>query len=150
MLKKKNKQQEVKEWKQKLIDQTLETDYLQIVFDTIADWNRANNGEPVVFNGKEYVRLIGTNNGIKANTVVFVNKEIYENLETRLNNGRDKKVKYVPAKFEAYKALACSCSTPVTQPNKILVIQDGNIVEMGNKLTLQNLKLVSHLSVSVH
>ena len=125
LLKKKNKQQEVKEWKQKLIDQTLETDYLQIVFDTIADWNRANNGEPVVFNGKEYVRLIGTNNGIKENTVVFVNKEIYENLETRLNNGRDKKVKYVPAKFEAYKALACSCSTPVTQPNKILVIQDG-------------------------
>lgn len=65
LLKKKNKQQEVKEWKQKLIDQTLETDYLQIVFDTIADWNRANNGEPVVFNGKEYVRLIGTNNGIR-------------------------------------------------------------------------------------
>ena len=125
LLKKKNKQQEVKEWKQKLIDQTLETDYLQIVFDTIADWNRANNGEPVVFNGKEYVRLIGTNNGIKENTVVFVNKEIYENLDARLNNGRDKKVKYVPAKFEAYKALACSCSTPVTQPNKILVIQDG-------------------------
>ena len=125
LLKKKNKQQEVKKWKQKLIDQTLETDYLQIVFDTIADWNRANNGEPVVFNGKEYVRLIGTNGGIKASTVVFVNKEIYENLETRLNNGRDKKVKYVPAKFEAYKALACSCSTPVTQPNKILVIQDG-------------------------
>lgn len=125
LLKKKNKQQEVKEWKQKLIDQTLETDYLQIVFDTIADWNRANNGEPIIFNGKEYVRLIGTNGGIKASTVVFVNKEIYENLETRLNNGRDKKVKYVPAKFEAYKALACSCSTPVTQPNKILVIQDG-------------------------
>jgi len=42
-----------------------------------------------------------------------------------MNNGRNKKKKYIPAKFESYKALTCSASTPVTQPKGVLVIKDG-------------------------
>lgn len=41
-----------------------------------------------------------------------------------IENGRDQSVPLVPAKLEAYKALACSASTPVTIPNGVLVVED--------------------------
>ena len=69
--------------------------------------------------------MLGTSGGIKKSTVVFCSKEIHEELDRRLNNGRDETQKYVPAKFEAYKSLSCSSSTPVPQPRDILVIKDG-------------------------
>ena len=124
---KKNKNNELtKDYSKRLIEQTLEKDYLLIIFDSVDDWNKANSKNvDVKINGKTFVRLLGTNGGIKSNTVVFVNKEIHEELDKRLNNGRDLSKKYVPAKFESYKALACSCSIPVTQPSKLLVIKDG-------------------------
>ena len=124
---KKNKNNEVvKDYSKRLVEQTLEKDYLLIIFDSVDDWNKANSKNvDVKINGKTFVRLLGTNGGIKSNTVVFVNKEIHEELDKRLNNGRDLSMKYVPAKFESYKALACSCSIPVTQPSKLLVIKDG-------------------------
>lgn len=116
----------IKNLYKKLTEQTLIDDYLLIIFDSVDDWNKANSKSvQVIFNGREYVRLLGTSGGIKKNTVVFVSKDIHAELDKRLNNDRDLNKKYVPAKFEAYKSLSCSCSTPVTQPNKILVIKDG-------------------------
>ena len=113
-------------YSKKIQDETFEKDYLVIIFDTIDDWNKANSKKiKVMLNDIEYKRIVGTNGGIKHNSVVFVNSEIYDELEKKLNNGRNIDKEYVPAKFEAYKALAFSSSTPVTQPNKILVIKDG-------------------------
>jgi hypothetical protein len=133
------------EQQQILEQQILEEDYLLIIFDNIEDWNYANSkkeDEVVKFNGKIFKRLLGTNGGIKKNVVVFVNEEIHSELNKRLNNGRNTKKKYVPAKFESYKALPCSCSTPVTQPERILVIQDGQ-----TKFTEKVLKLIGKPSV---
>ena len=105
---------------------TFMEDYISIVFDNISDWKRANSKKnSVILNGVEFVRLVGTNGGIKHNTVVFCAKEIHSELDRKLNNGRNNKKLFVPAKFEAYKALAFSGSTPVTQPKKVLVIKDG-------------------------
>lgn len=110
----------------KLNEMKFEDDYIVIVFDKIAHWNYATNSKnKVILNGKRFVRLIGTNGGIKNNSVVFINEKLHKELDKKLNNSRDTKVPYVPAKFEAYKALAFSGSTPVTQPRKILVIKDG-------------------------
>lgn len=123
---KKENLEKIQEVYENLRGKTLINDYIAIVFDSIADWNEFNKkNDNVRFNGDEFVRLVGTNGGVKNNTVIFCNKNIYDNLDKRLNNGRDKKKKYVPAKFESYKALSCSISTPVTQPKGILVIKDG-------------------------
>lgn len=115
------------EEKYKLLEnKTLINDYIAIIFDSIADWNIFNSSKtPIFFNGNQYVRLVGTNGGVKNSTVIFCKKDIYIELNKRLNNGRNEKKKYVPAKFESYKSLACSVSTPVTQPKGVLVIKDG-------------------------
>lgn len=116
----------IKEEYEKLTAQTFIEDYVVIVFDNIDDWNKANSHKiNLKINGKEFVRLLGTSGGIKKSSVVFVNKEIHEELNRRLNCKRNTKCKYVPAKFEAYKSLSCSSSTPVPQPRDILVIRDG-------------------------
>ena len=134
----KNKEK-IKELYNELTKHTLIEDYIIIVFDTIDDWNKANSkNNPVIFNDKEYIRLLGTSGGIKNNSVVFVSKEIHSELDRRLNNGRDVNKKYVPAKFESYKALSCSCSTPVTQPKKVLVIKDGEVDIKADVLRLSD------------
>lgn len=116
----------IKEEYKRLIEQTFIEDYVVIVFDTADDWNKANSHKiNLKINGKEFVRLLGTSGGIKKSSVVFVSKEIHEELDRRLNCKRNTKCKYVPAKFEAYKSLSCSSSTPVPQPRDILVIRDG-------------------------
>ena len=120
-------------------EKKFEGDYIIIVFDNIKDWNYASKRTNDVFlNGKKFVRLIGTNGGIKNNAVVFINNSIYEEVDKRLNNSRDLSQQYVPAKFEAYKALACSGSTPVTQPRDILVIKDGTNKIKDNILKLSD------------
>lgn len=125
---KKNNTEKITELYAELEKMTLIDDYITIVFDNIADWNRFNlRDKPVCFNDNQYVRLVGTNGGVKNDTVIFCKKDIHDNeLDRRLNNGRNKKIEYVPAKFESYKALACSVSTPVTQPKGVLVIKDGS------------------------
>jgi len=108
---------------------SLEVDYLMVVFDNSQDWLYANSKieeEELILNGKSYKRLLGTNGGIKNNTVVFTRKTIHAELDRRLNNGRNEEVKYVPAKFEAYKALACSSSDAVELP-RIIVIKDPSV-----------------------
>lgn len=95
---------------------------IALVSDNKIDFRRACKGFSV--NGIKYKRFVGTTGGVKKNTVLFVSEEIYDELEKRANNGRDITKKLVPAKFEAYKALMCSSSTPVTLPNGILVVKD--------------------------
>ena len=62
--------------------------------------------------------------GVKTSTIVYVNQAIFPALIERLDNGRDPAVPLVPAKLEAYRALACSGSTPVSAPRGVLVVED--------------------------
>lgn len=122
-----------------LESKTLMEDIVVIVFDSISDWNRFNSTKkPIFFNGSPIVRLVGTNGGVKNSTVIFCKKHIYDELNKRLNNGRNEQKKYVPAKFESYKALACSVSTPVTAPKGVLVIKDGETVFNEDVLRLSD------------
>lgn len=103
-------------------------DYVMIVMDKASDFDKLNKGFSI--NGIEFKRLVGTSNGIKQSTVVYcsiVNEKgvhIYEELEKWLNGGRDETKELIPAKFEAYKSLACSASVPVSMPKDILVVDD--------------------------
>lgn len=97
-------------------------DYLCVIIDREKDYYRACRGFSI--NGIKYSRLLGTNGGVKNETIVFISDRCKDEINKRIDNGRNLNVKLVPAKLEAYKALTCSASTPVSMPNGILVIKD--------------------------
>ena len=93
-----------------------------------------------------YKRFLGTAGSIKKSTIMFVNKDIYEPLMERINNGRymgpktddngvplepvktyngkELNYKFIPAKINAYFALQCSASIAVPWP-KLIVVDDA-------------------------
>lgn len=97
-------------------------DYIHLIIDKNADYHRANKGFTI--NGIKYVRLLGTSSGIKNRTIVFVSEAVAPELKRRIDNGRNMRVEMVPAKLEAYKALACSATVPVSAPNGVLIVPD--------------------------
>ena len=97
-------------------------DYIELIIDKNKDYERACKGFTI--NGIGYERLLGTNGGIKNHTIVFISKRLAPEIKRRIDNGRDPNIKLVPAKFEAYRALTCSASTPVSMPRGILVVTD--------------------------
>ena len=97
-------------------------DYMCLIIDKEKDYYRACRGFSI--NGIKYKRLLGTNGGIKNSTIVFVSERHVDELRRRVDNGRNPDAELVPAKLEAYKALTCSASTPVSLPSGILVVDD--------------------------
>lgn len=132
----------IKELYSQLDDLQFKPDYVMIVMAKKTDFDKLNKGFKI--NGIDYKRLIGTPNGIKKSTVVYcpvINKngiKLHEELERRLNGGRDETKKLVPAKFEAYKSLACSASIPVSMPKDVLVVDDLIVRFMDNIIRLEN------------
>lgn len=97
-------------------------DYMCLIIDKQKDYWRACKGFKI--NDIKYVRLLGTNGGIKNSTIVFVSERLAPELKRRIDNGRDRTKEFVPAKLEAYQALVCSGSIPVSMPNGIAVVDD--------------------------
>lgn len=93
-----------------------------VIIDKEKDYHRACRGFSI--NGMRYVRLLGTNGGVKNETIVFISERHAEEIRRRIDNGRNMEMKMVPAKLEAYKALTCSASVPVSMPSGILVVSD--------------------------
>lgn len=97
-------------------------DYLHLVIDKPKDLYRACKGFKV--NGIKYVRLLGTNGGVKESTITFISEMLAPIIRKRIDNGRNANVPMIPAKLEAYRALTCSGSIPVSMPHGILVVPD--------------------------
>lgn len=97
-------------------------DYMCLIIDKKKDYFRACDGFKI--NGVEYRRLLGTNGGIKNSTIVFVSLRLVDELRRRIDNGRNPDKALVPAKLEAYRALTCSASTPVSFPDGVIVVSD--------------------------
>lgn len=106
----------------KLYELQFQKDYLLLVIDKKSDYARANNGFTI--NGTQYHRLLGTAGGIKTSTIVYVSSRLYPEIKKRIDNGRDMTTPLVAAKLEAYQALACSGSIPVSWPKGIIVVPD--------------------------
>lgn len=117
----KNKRK-IKELYKKLDELQYKPDYMCLIIDKEQDYHRASKG--FFINGIKYERLLGTNGGIKNSTIVFVSERHATELKRRIENGRNPNIEQVPAKLEAYKALTCSASTPVSLPRGILVVND--------------------------
>ncbi|MEY8339475.1 hypothetical protein AALB16_15900 [Lachnospiraceae bacterium 62-35] len=114
----------VRQLYEKLYSLQYQKDYFCLVMNSRKDYDRANQGFQI--NGYSYHRLLGTNGGIKKSTIVYIGDRVFKEIVKRMDNGRDKSKPMVPAKLEAYQALICSGSTPVTMP-KILIVKDCNV-----------------------
>lgn len=115
---------------------------LVVEHGNITDFEHAlKNG--VEINGILYKRFVGTTGGLKKNGVIFVNETILDELNERTTS-RTYCKDMVPAKFEAYKALTCSASQEIAQPEKILVITDvftkyiDTIIELDDTIKTEN------------
>lgn len=98
-------------------------DYVCVVIDKVSDYKKMyKKGFNV--NGIHFRRLLGTPNGVKQNTIVFVNEKLYTELQKRITNGRNLTKEFVPAKLEAYQALVCSSSVPVSMPKGVVCVPD--------------------------
>lgn len=116
-------QVEIKMYYKQLDDLLFKPDYMCVVIDKIKDYHRlCKNGFKI--NNITYKRLLGTTGGVKNSTIVFVNEIHLPELKRLVDNGRDKAKLFSPAKLEAYKALTCSASTPVSMPKGVVVVKD--------------------------
>ena len=113
---------EIKKLYEKLDKVQHKPDYMCLVIDKEKDYRRACRGFTI--NDVKYVRLLGTNGGVKNETIVFVSERLAPELKKRIDNDRDTTIPMVPAKFEAYRALTCSGSIPVSMPKGVLVVND--------------------------
>lgn len=111
-------------------------DYLCVIMDRDKDYRRACRGFKV--NGMTFRRLLGTNGGIKNKTIVFVSERHIDEIRRRIDNGRDPQKPLIPAKLEAYKALVCSGSIPVSMPRGIAVVNDCTTHFQSDVINLRN------------
>ena len=122
--KNKENKDKIKELYDKLYSIQYQKDYFCMIMNSDKDYDRANQGFKI--NGYKYRRLLGTNGGIKKSTITYIGENVFDEIVKRMDNGRDKTKPIIPAKLEAYQALICSGSIPVTQP-RILVVNDCNV-----------------------
>lgn len=122
--KSKENKDKIKELYDKLYSLQYQKDYFCMIMNSDKDYDRANQGFKI--NGYKYRRLLGTNGGIKKSTITYIGEDVFDEIVKRMDNGRDKTKPIIPAKLEAYQALICSGSIPVTQP-RILVVNDCNV-----------------------
>lgn len=94
---------------------------INVVMDKPKDIDRIDG---FTVNGMKYRRFIGSPNQVKKCTVMYCREDIYDYLNSLVENGRRSDYKIVPAKYEAYKALTLSGSYPVTTTDRILVVDD--------------------------
>ena len=120
--------------------------YMMLVMDSPKDYKYVcKNGFKITIDyghkteTVEYQRFLGTAGSIKKSTIMFVNKHIHDKLMKKINNGRyegpkenelvktyngmELSYKFIPAKLNAYFALACSASIGVPWP-RIIVVDD--------------------------
>lgn len=123
--KSKENKDKIKELYDKLYSIQYQKDYFCMIMNSDKDYDRANQGFKI--NGYKYHRLLGTNGGIKKSTITYIGENVFDEIVKRMDNCRDKTKPIIPAKLEAYQALICSGSIPVTQP-RILVVNDCNVM----------------------
>lgn len=126
----------LKELYNRLDELQYKPDYVCVIMQKNSDYKRARKGFKI--NGVAYRRLLGTNGGIKNSTIVFVSERLYPELIRRIQNGRDMTKTLVPAKLEAYQALTCSASIPVSAPSGVLVVKDSETQFKADTIYLRN------------
>ena len=87
--------------------------------------------ETFKFNGVDYVWI--NSKGDSTNT--YIRADLFNEINKRLDNGRDITVRFIPAKLNAYFGLSLSSSTRISdenQPQKVIVVRDNVSTFMAN------------------
>lgn len=101
-------------------------EYVTVVMENTADYKRLfKKGFDIIVDDRRrhYERLSCSAGQARVSTVVFCDSDIIEEVERRLNNGRDMNFKIAPSKFNAYFGLYGSASKVVNTP-KFCVVPD--------------------------
>ena len=95
-----------------------------------------NNG--FIVNGKKYKRFSCSAGQARVSTVVFVSEDIYDELNRRLNNGRNLNKPIAPSKFNAYFGLSGSATFVVSEPKFIVVKDFENTTSFTANYVIEN------------
>ena len=117
--KSKENAKQIAELTQKINDALYIPEYVSIVVDNVSHYEYINQNS-LMINNKEYVRLLCSSGGARHNTVVFIDKDLYEPLDKFITNGSHD-FELSPAKYNAYYALCSSASMPVSWINFCVV-----------------------------
>lgn len=93
-----------------------------IEIDRVSDYHNLN--KYVILNGKNFKRLFATTGGVKNSTIIYVDSEIHDELQRRINNERNFEIPFSAGKLEAYKSLTFTNSLKVSNPRSIVVVND--------------------------
>ena len=117
--KSKENAKKIVELTQKINDALYIPEYVSIFVDNASHYEYINQN-PLIINGKEYVRLLCSSGGARHNTAVFIDKDIYDDVDKFITNGSHD-FELSPAKYNAYYALCSSASLPVSWINFCVV-----------------------------
>ena len=78
---------QIKKLYAQLDDIQFKPDYLCVIIDKEKDYHRACRGFSI--NGLRYQRLLGTNGGVKNETIVFISERHADEIRRRIDNGRN-------------------------------------------------------------
>lgn len=101
-------------------------DYVTVVMDHPKHYEHIFK-HGIYINGQRYRRFSCAAGQARVSTVVFCNEEIADELERRLNNGRNMDKPQSPSKFNAYFGLAGSSTYQVSEPRFIVVKDYENV-----------------------
>ena len=117
--KSKENAKKIVELTQKINDALFIPEYVAIFVDNGSHYEHINQN-PLIINGKEYVRLLCSSGGARHNTAIFIDKDIYDDVDKFITNGSHD-FELSPAKYNAYYALCSSASLPVSWINFCVV-----------------------------
>ena len=86
--------------------------------------NVLDNDTGELISSTNYKYFLSTSASIKKWEIFFVDERYVDELQRRVDNGRDLTKQFVPAKLAAYRALTMSSSNPVTNTGNVLVVND--------------------------
>ena len=111
---------------------------LALVVNKKSDFKRAEKG--FFLNGKKFKRFVGTNGGLKGDTVLFISEDIHDILYKVSECNRNQDIPFIPAKLEAYRALFFSASQEIVSPKGILVVKDCTTKFKDTVITLKEVE----------
>lgn len=112
-------------------------EYIIIVMDEDSHYKYMyENG--LYINGEKYERLSCSASQARTSTVIFCKSNILEEVERRLNNGRDMEKKFSPSKFNAYFGLSSSATKIVSEPKFVVIKDFENKVDFDANFVIEN------------
>jgi len=101
-------------------------DIISVSFDDRRHFKNILDRNGFHVNGKRYIPFMASAGMVRRDISLFIDSDIYDEVDVLFNNDRNRDVEIVPAKFLAYYSLYSSSTIPVSFP-RIAVVPDMTI-----------------------